>query len=86
MVVKAGDTKIRIAKGANFTPAGYTILGGEVKNIEEIVAWLKGRGVAFEKYPFIQDPEVGIWTAPSGDKVGWFKDPDGNVFSASQHA
>jgi catechol 2,3-dioxygenase-like lactoylglutathione lyase family enzyme len=86
LVVKAGDTKIRIAKGANFAPAGYTILGWEVKNIEETVAWLKGRGVAFEKYSFIQDPEVGIWTAPSGDKVGRFKDPDGNVLSVRQHA
>ncbi|MGA8101297.1 MAG: VOC family protein [Candidatus Acidiferrales bacterium] len=85
LVVKAGDTTIRIAKGANFTPAGYTILGWEVKNIEETVAWLRARGVLFEKYPFIQDPEVGIWTAPSGDKVAWFKDPDGNILSVGQH-
>ena len=48
-------------------------------------SWLKQRGVTFEKYPFIQDPEIGIWTAPSGDKVAWFKDPDGNVLSVSQH-
>ena len=26
-----------------------------------------------------------IWTAPSGAKVAWFKDPDGNVLSISQH-
>jgi len=43
------------------------------------------RGVAFEKYPFVQDKELGIWTAPNGDKVAWFKDPDGNVLSVSQH-
>jgi catechol 2,3-dioxygenase-like lactoylglutathione lyase family enzyme len=85
LVVKAGDTTIRIGKGANFTAAPYTVLGWEVKNIEETVAWLKARGVAFEKYPFIQDPAVGIWTAPSGDKVAWFKDPDGNVLSVGQH-
>ena len=29
--------------------------------------------------------ENGIWTAPTGDKVAWFKDPDGNVLSISQH-
>jgi catechol 2,3-dioxygenase-like lactoylglutathione lyase family enzyme len=85
LVVKAGETTIRISKGANFAPAGYTILGWEVKNIKETVAWLKARGVVFEKYPFIQDPEVGIWTAPSGDKVAWFKDPDGNILSIGQH-
>jgi hypothetical protein len=47
--------------------------------------WLQGRGVEFQKYPFIQDQELGIWTAPTGDKVAWFKDPDGNVLSVSQH-
>jgi len=41
--------------------------------------------VAFEKYPFVQDRELGIWTTPNGDKVAWFKDPDGNVLSVSQH-
>jgi hypothetical protein len=24
---------------------------------------------------------LGVWTAPSGVKVAWFKDPDGNVLS-----
>jgi len=49
-----------------------------------VVAWLKQRGVVFEKYSFVEDP-AGIWTAPSGDKVAWFKDPDGNVLSVSEH-
>lgn len=25
-----------------------------------------------------------VWTSPSGAKVAWFKDPDGNVLSISQ--
>ncbi len=85
LVVRAGETMIRIAKAKDFTPAPYTVLGWEVSNIEDVVAWLTKRGVTFEKYPFIQDAERGIWTAPTGDKVAWFKDPDGNVLSVSQH-
>jgi catechol 2,3-dioxygenase-like lactoylglutathione lyase family enzyme len=86
LVVLAGENKIRIAKvPKDFAPVAFTILGWEVQDIEAVVAWLKGRGVAFEKYPFIQDPELGIWTAPGGDKVAWFKDPDGNVLSVAQH-
>jgi len=27
----------------------------------------------------------GIWTAPDGDQVAWFKDPDGNLLSLSSH-
>jgi predicted enzyme related to lactoylglutathione lyase len=41
--------------------------------------------VVFEKYPFAQDQERGIWTAPGGSKVAWFKDPDGNVLGVSEH-
>jgi hypothetical protein len=60
-------------------------MGWEVKDTEAVVAWLKQRGVTLEKYPFIQDQELGIWTTPNGDKVAWFKDPDGNLLSISQH-
>ncbi len=85
LVLRAGETMVRIAKAQNFTPAPYTVLGWEVRDIEAVVRWLQARGVAFEKYPFVQDQELGIWTAPGGNKVAWFKDPDGNVLSVSQH-
>jgi catechol 2,3-dioxygenase-like lactoylglutathione lyase family enzyme len=85
LVMQAGDSMIRIAKADNFTPAQYTVMGWEVTEIEAMVKWLNGRGVVFEKYPFVQDRELGIWTTPNGDKVAWFKDPDGNVLSLSQH-
>ena len=85
MVMKAGESTIRIGKVPNFTPAQNTVLGWEVEDIGAVVTWLQGRGVMFEKYPFVQDRELGIWTTPNGDKVAWFKDPDGNVLSVSQH-
>ncbi|HMD10168.1 MAG TPA: VOC family protein [Candidatus Acidoferrum sp.] len=85
LVLSVGGHKIRIAKVPNFTPLQGTILGWEVKEIETVVTWLRDRGVTLEKYPFVQDRELGIWTTPSGDKVAWFKDPDGNILSISQH-
>jgi len=85
LVMRAGQTMIRIAKAQDCNPAPYTVLGWEVRDIEAVVRWLQERGVAFERYPFVQDRELGIWTAPNGNKVAWFKDPDGNVLSVSQH-
>jgi catechol 2,3-dioxygenase-like lactoylglutathione lyase family enzyme len=85
LVMGVGGHKIRIAKLANFTPLQATILGWQVDDIESVAKWLDGRGVGLEKYPFVQDRELGIWTAPTGDKVAWFKDPDGNILSVSQH-
>jgi catechol 2,3-dioxygenase-like lactoylglutathione lyase family enzyme len=85
LVMSAGGQKIRIAKVPNFTPLQGTVLGWEVKDIQAVAAWLRDRGVTLEKYPFAQDRELGIWTTPSGDKVAWFKDPDGNILSIAQH-
>ncbi len=85
LVMRAGDNMVRIAKAEKFTPAQYTVLGWEVTNIEAEVRALAARDVVFEKYPFVQDQDTGIWTTPNGDKVAWFKDPDGNVLSLSEH-
>ena len=86
LVMRAGESRIRIVRMPDFTPLQSTVLGWEVRNIESVVAWLAQRGVEFEKYPFVADKERGIWTAPGGDRVAWFKDPDGNVLSVAQHA
>ena len=86
MVVRAQGNMIRIGKTEKFTPAQNTVLGWEVSNIEQVVKDLIARGVSFEKYPWVKDPlGLGIWTTPNGDKVAWFKDPDGNVLSVSEH-
>jgi len=85
LVMRAGESRIRIVRMPDFTPLQSTVLGWEVQDIESVVAWLAQRGVEFEKYPFVADKERGIWTAPGGDRVAWFKDPDGNVLSVGQH-
>jgi len=85
LVVKVGGHMVRIVKMQDFQPLRSTVLGWEVANIEAVVDWLTSRGVETEKYPFVQDKDRGIWSAPGGAKVAWFKDPDGNVLSVSQH-
>jgi catechol 2,3-dioxygenase-like lactoylglutathione lyase family enzyme len=85
LVMEVGGHSIRISKIPNFTPRQGTVLGWEVTDIEAVARWLADRGVPPEKYPFAQDQELGIWTAPGGARVAWFKDPDGNILSVSQH-
>lgn len=85
LVMKVGGHMVRISKIPDFTPRQGTILGWEVENIESAATWLRDRGVTLEKYPFVQDRELGIWTTPTGEKVAWFKDPDGNILSVGQH-
>ena len=83
MVFETGGTTIRVVKVKDFEPAGFTILGWAVGDIQESVASLSERGIVFERYPWMKQDASGIWTAPGGARVVWFKDPDGNVLSVS---
>jgi catechol 2,3-dioxygenase-like lactoylglutathione lyase family enzyme len=85
LVFDANGIMVRAAKMKDVTPAQFTVLGWQVKNIEDIARVLQKKGVHFEIFGFFKQDELGIWTAPTGDKVAWFKDPDGNILSVSQH-
>ena len=85
LVLRIGGHQIRIVKVPDFTPRQATALGWEVEDIAAVAKWLRDRGVETNKYPFVDDKELGIWSAPGGDKIAWFQDPDGNVLSISQH-
>ncbi len=85
IVMEANGIMLRIVRLQDFTPQTFTVLGWDVKNIEESVAGLSSRGLKFERFPGLQQDALGIWQAPGGAKVAWFKDPDGNVLSLSQH-
>ena len=85
LVFDANGIMVRAAQMKDFTPAQFTVLGWQVYEIENVVRALQKKGVHFEIFGFFQQDELGIWTAPTGDKVAWFKDPDGNILSVSQH-
>ncbi len=85
LVFDANGIMLRAAKMKEVKPVQFTILGWEVKHIEETARALQKQGVHFEIFGFFKQDELGIWTAPTGDKVAWFKDPNGNILSISQH-
>jgi len=85
LVFDANGIMVRAAKMKEVTPAQFTVLGWQVKDIAKVVATMRDKGVHFETFGFFKQDELGIWTAPTGDKVAWFKDPDGNILSVSEH-
>jgi catechol 2,3-dioxygenase-like lactoylglutathione lyase family enzyme len=85
LVFDANGIMVRMAKMKEVVPVQFTILGWQVSNIENMVQALRNKGIHFEIFSFFKQDERGIWTAPTGDKVAWFKDPDGNMLSLSQH-
>src|SRR5271157_5556971 len=81
----ANGAMLRVGKAKQFTPAPNTVLGWEVEDISLAASELEARGVTFERYANMKPDEQGIFAFPNGDKVAWFKDPEGNVLSISQH-
>jgi len=87
LVMKSGEVTLRIARVPEYTPYPFTVLGWEVANMEESYAALEAKGVKFERFPFLPPSGPAIWDAPGGAaRVAWFKDPDGNTLSISQHS
>ena len=84
VVIDANGTMLRLQKVESFTANVFTVLGWEVSDIRAAVSGLQKRGVTFQKYPWMDQDELGIWAAPSGAQVAWFKDPDGNTLSLTQ--
>lgn len=85
LVFDANGIMLRLGMGKQLPPASGTVLGWQVPDIESIVRTLGAAGVQFERYEFLKQDDLGIWTSPTGAKVAWFKDPDGNLLSVSEH-
>jgi catechol 2,3-dioxygenase-like lactoylglutathione lyase family enzyme len=86
LVFDLGGVMLRIGRIPDFKPAQNTVLGWESENIAATVDELVAKGVEFTRYENMGQDERAICTFPNGDKVAWFKDPDGNVLSISQHS
>jgi len=87
LVFESSGTMLRIQKlpdSQPFTPGENTLIGWEIDDIESEVKALSQKGVPFQRFPGMEQDAFGIWKSPSGAKVAWFKDPDGNNLSLTQ--
>jgi catechol 2,3-dioxygenase-like lactoylglutathione lyase family enzyme len=85
LVFDAHGTMLRVTIVKKVSAAGYTVLGWQVPDIIVAAKTLQKAGVQFQRYSGMDQDELGIWSSPSGAKIAWFKDPDENVLSISQH-
>jgi catechol 2,3-dioxygenase-like lactoylglutathione lyase family enzyme len=83
-VFDANGTMLRVTATDRLADLGNTVLGWSVKDICQSVELLTAKGVTFNRYDGMDQDESGVWTTPSGDKVAWFSDPEGNNLSLTQ--
>jgi catechol 2,3-dioxygenase-like lactoylglutathione lyase family enzyme len=86
LVFDANGVELRLQKVERFTPQRFTALGWEVSGLNTVVATLAARGVRFERFPGLEQDAEGVWSAPSGARVAWFQDPDGNLLSVAEYS
>ncbi len=86
LVVDVNGIMLRLTPVTDLRPQPFTVVGWAVEDIGATVATLTGLGVRFTRYDGIDQDQSGIWQAPSGDRVAWFTDPDGNTLSLTTFA
>lgn len=85
LVFDANGIMLRLAITPEHAPSRGTVLGWRVPDIAAAVEGLSRAGIRFERYDFLTQDEAGIWTTPTNARVAWFRDPDGNLLSVSEH-
>jgi len=76
---------LRLTVIPDHKPSQHPVVGWETTEIETVARTLADRGVAFAKFPGMEQDDLGIWTSPDGKaKLAFFSDPDGNMLMVSE--
>lgn len=86
LVYAVGAGELRVSPVPATRPSEHTVAGFAVADIDAVAAALAERQVAAERFPHFRHDARGVWHAPDGARVLWFRDPDGNLLSVVQYA
>ena len=84
LVFDSRGVRLRLQKVDEVPEPAATTIGWEVDDIESAVKALCEKGVVFERFAGLEQDDLGVWSPPSGARVAWFRDPDGNRLSLSE--
>lgn len=86
VALDAAGTSVRLAIVPEVPEPAGTNAGWLVTDIAATAHELFTQGVILERFPSLDQENNGVWTAPGGDRIAWFRDPDGNRLSLTQPA
>jgi catechol 2,3-dioxygenase-like lactoylglutathione lyase family enzyme len=76
-VYEVGGGELRVSPVPSTEPSAHTVLGFSVADIDPIAEALAAKGVVCERFPGFDHDLRGVWRAPDGARVLWFRDQDG---------
>lgn len=68
----------------NAGKAEHSLMTWLVDDIDLVRSWLGERGVTFEEYDFGDTRTVNGIAKLGGDRIGWFKDSEGNLLAIAE--
>ena len=83
--LRVGDGFVRVVKVDDFHPQPFTVCGIVTDNVGSVARYLIEHGVEMVHYEGMCQDGNGVWDAPSGDRIAWFHDPEGNLLSYTEH-
>jgi catechol 2,3-dioxygenase-like lactoylglutathione lyase family enzyme len=86
VVYSVQGVELRLQKVPQLTPQPHTALGWSIAGLDKVIADIAARGGKFERFPPMEQDAAGILNSPSGARIAWLKDPDGNLLSLTEAA
>jgi catechol 2,3-dioxygenase-like lactoylglutathione lyase family enzyme len=84
LVYDVGGSDLTIGPVESIQPSEHTVIGFAVDDLDAEMTELASRGVTWERFEGLHHDDRGIVVTPDGDRVVWFRDPDGNAISIVQ--
>jgi catechol 2,3-dioxygenase-like lactoylglutathione lyase family enzyme len=84
LIFETRGTELRLTVVEGWEPAGHTVLCFDVADAAHAAAGLLEAGVELERFDGYDQDDLGVWDAPGGARIAWFRDPDGNLLSIAE--
>ena len=84
LVFDVNGSDLRLSPVPTASPSQHTVIGFSVSDIFAVIKDLRNKGITFERFNGFNHDEDGIVTTPTGSRVIWLRDPDGNLLSVVQ--
>ena len=84
LIFDVGGSDLTLGRVASTQPSEHTVVGFAVEDLDAVMTDLAKRGITWERFEHLPHDERGVVVTPGGDRVVWFRDPDGNIISIVQ--
>lgn len=84
LIYDVGGSDLTVGHVPSTRPSAHTVMGFAVDDLEAEMAQLANRGITWERFNGLPHDEQGVVVTSGGDRVAWFRDPDGNLISIVQ--